>query len=543
MISGLNFKEPTEKFGIRPSTGEGLLGDHVKVKGSKSTKREKKKKKKSKKAKKTKELKLPKLKLKRPKSRPFSDDDEEGFVSMARGPVSLSGSEASMPSIRSFSGNSTKFEIPPIPDDDTSSLFSEGVSSYSSDRSLDKSFDIFRSEKKEESVYNGPSQDELDEAEKQDLLSRLHVIKSRGQIKLSKNYTARSSLNELRMEMGRLEHETETNRSVQRLRRWLMAFVSGAEYAVDSKYSPKIVKGRLNGFSEYVLGSVEDYDPVFEKFSERFGGVAGIGSSGNPLVDLLMLLGTQMVMFCVMNHSSKAKPPTEDEIKQEHPDLVRKAAKKMAEEMRNQERAEEAAEEAVRRQRQEMYDLQAQRAYASAQMQAMQSAIPIPIPVGMNPVNVTGQSSQYPIEINRIPSPTNPPPLEPIDPSSMMHQQMTEGMMSDQVFQAAEYSQKPSTLTREQELEIAKMLGEEVEITKHHTNLPFVQEENQEDTTGLPKYEPIETNNTYPKAPDQASRVVSFPDNAVSTRKGKKVKTNATPAKNSGKEKTVLNIE
>ncbi len=182
--------------------------------------------------------------------------------------------------------------------------------------------------------------DEREEAEKMDILARFHALKQRG-VKFSKAYTPRSSLADLRMEMGRIEHESSVQRSVQRLRRWLLAFVSGAQYATDSRFAPKLVHGKLNGFSDYVLASVEDYDPIFERISEQHGGAGGIGSTGNPMLDLAILLGTQLLMFVFMASKPGVKPPSAEEIKRDHPDLVRQVASELAAEMRNRERFEE----------------------------------------------------------------------------------------------------------------------------------------------------------------------------------------------------------
>lgn len=206
----------------------------------------------------------------------------------------------------------------------------------------DKGFDVLRNGvgKGKPAPRAVPREDEQEDAEKIDILARFHALKQRG-IKLSKNYTPRSSLGDLRLEMGRIEHESSVQRSVQRLRRWLLAFVSGAQYASDSRFAPKLVHGRLNGFSDYVLASVEDYDPIFERISEEHGGAGGIGSTGNPMMDLAILLGTQLLMFVFMSSKPGVKPPSADEIKRDHPDLVRQVAAELAVEMRNRERFEE----------------------------------------------------------------------------------------------------------------------------------------------------------------------------------------------------------
>lgn len=202
----------------------------------------------------------------------------------------------------------------------------------------DKSFRILR-ESKAPTGFGGLSDAEMEEAEKADILARLYALKSRGVV-LSKNFTPRSSLAALRMEMGRIEHQEETSRSVLRLRRWLLAGVSGAQYLTNAKFAPKFCRGKLNGFSDYILGSIEDFDPIFEKMSEKYPNVIGVGSSGNPILDLLFLLLTQMLMFVFMQHKSGTKPPSEDELRRDHPELLRSIAAKMAEDML---RAREAA--------------------------------------------------------------------------------------------------------------------------------------------------------------------------------------------------------
>ena len=232
--------------------------------------------------------------------------------------------------------------------DDFSSVVSgsSGSSSGSSGSSvpMDKTLSNMRARqnqtKKTQQQQRGSSTPEEEEAEKTDILARLHVLKSRG-VRLSKNYTARSSLHELRMEMGRIEHEAETHRVVQRMRRWLMAGTSGLESATKSKFAPRFAKDKLSGFSGYVLDSIEDYDPIFERMGEKYGGVVGIGSTGNPIVDLAVLLLTQAFMFIFIEHKAGVKPPTADEVKKQYPDMVRNVAREMADSMRREEREQE----------------------------------------------------------------------------------------------------------------------------------------------------------------------------------------------------------
>lgn len=366
----LKFSKNKEILPLNKSN-EGLTADNtIKIKGKKSGSKKKKK------------TKLKKLDtsdmIKRLAS---STDNEDGFSHFTGTSGKSSKRASSMFSAKSsrpskFSSKSTpetlkRFDIPEPPrafgppiDSDEESDDDDGVPQVgfdsdddtmsvstmtSSIHSLDKTLSRMRSKKPPQQSNNafGMSDKEVDEQEKLDILARLHILKQRG-TRLSKNYTVNSTLNELRMEIGRLEHEAETTRSVQRLRRWLLAGVSGLEYASGSKYAPKFARNKLNGFSTYVVDGIEDYDPAFERMSEQYAGVMGIGSTGNPLTDIFMLMLTQAFMFIFIEHKVGTKPPTMEDIKKEHPDLIRTAAREMAEQMRQEERRQEAEASASR---------------------------------------------------------------------------------------------------------------------------------------------------------------------------------------------------
>lgn len=418
MIKKLKFSKKKEKIPLRSSKSQGLTSDNkVKLKGNKKSK--------SKKSEKP-EFKF--LKLGK-SSYPGSDDL---YKQMAR-ESSDESDDDSVPDSASISSSSTRSrrsapqerlhlipsgsgfnKLGPVPkpkkisrpepafaapdfssdeedDDDFSDMAS--VSTRSSSYPMDKTMSNFRKVSKEEE----------EEAEKQDLLTRLHTLKQQG-VKLSKNYTPRSSLAELRMEMGRLEHERETQHSMNRLRRYFMAGVSGMEYVTSTKKAPNVVKGKLNGFSGYVANSLEDYDPIFERMSEKYGGVAGIGSTGNPLGDLLFLLLTHVMFFVFIEARPNNKPPTEDEIKRNHPELVRNMARDMAYQMREEERQREMQMAQEREQMRQNWINQQQRQYYAPPEQGIfeghnqtgQAPIPAPQPV-----------------VNYSPPPSPPQPIMP----------------------------------------------------------------------------------------------------------------------------------
>jgi hypothetical protein len=246
-----------------------------------------------------------------------------------------------------------------------------------------------------------------EEQEKEILLARMHALKQRG-VKLAKNYTVKSSLHELRMEWKRLEYETTTSRSVQRLRRWMLMLVSAAQFACDSSYAPGIIKGKLNGFSDYILSNIDEFDPVFERMADRYGGIAGIGSTGNPFADLGILMLTQLAMFFFVSNSRPGtKAPSAEEIQEKYPDAVRDAATKMAEEMRRK-------DELLRRQqeRQQQQDMAAVAAHDFSHSAFQPAMLYPPLPhlaPHLAPV--------HPLSPPRSPPRSPPPFLPPLPPS------------------------------------------------------------------------------------------------------------------------------
>jgi len=256
----LKFKKPskTEKFPVDKSADQGLLGRSVKIKGNSDGPVKKvkvvPKKKEGKKSAPFKFLKKgpSTFPVKRDFFQKLAADDDRSVVSAASS-ISAASSASSTSAASSISAASSFSSR-------SSGRFSGSYGSSGSSIPPDKGFDILREQRRVNPF--GLTNDELEEAEKQDILGRLHSLRMKGSV-LSKNFTLRSSLAELRMEMGRLESENDTKRSVQRMRRWLMAGASGLQYVSNTKFAPMFMKGKFDGFSDYVLSSIEDYDVIF----------------------------------------------------------------------------------------------------------------------------------------------------------------------------------------------------------------------------------------------------------------------------------------
>ena len=213
-------------------------------------------------------------------------------------------------------------------DDDYSSI--SGMSSTGRDVPLDDSMELTRGKKKG-GMFGGITSSESEGAEKADLLARFHFLKNRG-THVSKNYTPKSNLNEMRMEMGRIEHEAQVAQTIKLNRRALMSVVSGIELVSD-KYGPRFTKGKLHRVSHFVQNSIKDYDGAFERMSEDYGGVIGALTGGNPLYEIAATLLFQIVTYGLFYRGAEGAKANEemtvDDIKARHPNLIRQAAEEL----------------------------------------------------------------------------------------------------------------------------------------------------------------------------------------------------------------------
>lgn len=418
--------------------------------------------------------------------------------------------------------------IMPGMDDDAMSV----STMTSSIHSLDKTISRMRSNQPQAPTKNafGMSDAEAEQAEKRDILARLHILKQRG-TRLSKNYTTSSTLNELRMEMGRLEHEAETTRTVQRLRRWLLAGVSGMEYASNSKYSPRFAKGKLNGFSTYVVDSIEDYDHAFERMGEQYGGVMGIGSTGNPLTDIFMLMLTQAFMFIFIEHKIGAKPPTADEIKKDHPDLIRTAAREMAEKMRQEERQQEME---VSRAREEARQAWLQQFHTPAQEHHGVSNGLAQMMQGMAPAQVTAQPPMQEYRSSYTAPPQQQLVQQPTFKPEPVVSKKKGGMPPPSIMKPPSIS-VPSINTEDTSLFDLKppVSGNTLETT-------FTRTQPEGGDASIPPSMPPRSASPFPqpeKLPEIPFKEAKSVEMPTTTRPGKQVKIN-TPKKSSSEEKS-----
>ena len=128
---------------------------------------------------------------------------------------------------------------------------------------------------------------------KQDLLIKIQALEKKG-FEFSKKFTMTSNYEEMMFEFQKIKKFIETQAAIKFSRRCLMACVTGLEF-LNKRFDPFHIK--LEGWSENVMESVDDYDNIFEKLHEKYGGKAEIA----PEIELLLTLGGSAFMFHLTN--------------------------------------------------------------------------------------------------------------------------------------------------------------------------------------------------------------------------------------------------
>lgn len=158
--------------------------------------------------------------------------------------------------------------------------------------------------------------------EKQDLLFKLERLYKRG-LPMTKKFTMQSSLEDMQMEFDKLKSQRDLDNSVKFQRKMLMACITGVEF-LNSKFDPFDVK--LDGWSESMHESVNDYDEVFEELHEKYKSKGKIA----PELKLMMMVGGSAFMFHLTNTMFKSSLPGMGDIMKQNPDLMKQFAKAAA---------------------------------------------------------------------------------------------------------------------------------------------------------------------------------------------------------------------
>ena len=108
-----------------------------------------------------------------------------------------------------------------------------------------------------------------------------------------------SDIEEIRTEYKRMTYSIDVDRSIKFQRRMLIATVTGFEF-LNKKFDPFDLQ--LDGWSENMMESVDDYDGVFEDLHNKYKNKIEVA----PEVKLLMMVGGSAMMFHLTNSMFKS---------------------------------------------------------------------------------------------------------------------------------------------------------------------------------------------------------------------------------------------
>lgn len=153
---------------------------------------------------------------------------------------------------------------------------------------------------------------------KREILYQFERMERKG-TQLPKRFTLASSLDEMRAELDRLKRDREIDQSIKFQRKVMMTIVTGTEL-LNNRFDP--IGARLEGWSESVNDSIDDYDDIFEELHNKYKGKSNIP----PEIKLLFMLGGSAFMFHMTNTMFKSYMPGAEQVFKNNPDLMRQFA-------------------------------------------------------------------------------------------------------------------------------------------------------------------------------------------------------------------------
>ena len=165
--------------------------------------------------------------------------------------------------------------------------------------------------------YQRKTQEEINN-EKTELLYQFDRMEKKG-IKVPKKFCMESSLDEMKAEFERIKKDKEIDASVNFQRKMLLAFTTGVEF-LNNKFDPFDIK--LDGWSENVHESIDDYDDVFEELHNKYRSK----SKMSPELKLMMMMGGSAFMFHLTNTMFKSSLPQMGDVLKQNPDLMKQFA-------------------------------------------------------------------------------------------------------------------------------------------------------------------------------------------------------------------------
>ena len=151
---------------------------------------------------------------------------------------------------------------------------------------------------------------------KRELLYQLERMEKKG-MRLPRRFTMSDPLEDMRAEVERIKLDRSVDASVKFQRKMLMACVTGIEF-LNTRYDPLDVK--LDGWSDSMYESLDDYDDVFEELYLKYQSKAKMA----PELKLLFMVGGSGMMFHLTRSMFRsASLPGLEQVMRQNPDLMR----------------------------------------------------------------------------------------------------------------------------------------------------------------------------------------------------------------------------
>jgi len=154
-----------------------------------------------------------------------------------------------------------------------------------------------------------------EDEEKQDILIKLQALESKGNIRLSREFSMKSRLDDIKFEYEKQKTLIEKDASVEFMKSMLITVVHGTEI-INNKWDP--VGAKLNGWSESVMENLGSYEAIFERLHEKYTGSVDIA----PEMELLANLASSAFMFHMMQTLFKSAAPNMGAAMRQDPNLM-----------------------------------------------------------------------------------------------------------------------------------------------------------------------------------------------------------------------------
>ncbi len=155
-----------------------------------------------------------------------------------------------------------------------------------------------------------------EEDEKIDLLLKLKSLETRQGVTLSKVLGPKSSIEDIRIEYKNQMKNIQVESSIKVMRHGLLFFAHGVE-SINNRWGGGIAN--LDGWSENLSGSINDYDNVFERLYYKYSNNMG---EMDPLVELIFSLAASAFFFHITSSIAKPSAPAFKNMMKENPNMV-----------------------------------------------------------------------------------------------------------------------------------------------------------------------------------------------------------------------------